>query len=582
MSSMAPKKNKTATEDANEKKRGAESPLTSSAKVVNNGPTPPGKSGLQASSMATQETNNSTPNPNDPNSRSPRVPSPNSSPKTRLNIENDDEGAGWATENDTRPKPVRPRFNDLKNIECQVTSGILAKLNELSSEDLSRGGCASPKVRSEEDHIRSIANRIISRPGEIILVTSEILKQAMIENLIKKDLMDKFVLSDLTSFFGETSLSLLIQGKVKDIARLLTQAAEVAASNDPALRDAMHASSQSLAHTFLKKVALLLKENAHNGHFNDFCNKLNQIEGPKLQNVILESHINNMNFVPTIILALEDLPSGSATNSLQTIDENVSALTIANEELTVRVKHGEVKLANTMDVIADIKSEEVATRHTANEHKVRLHNVKSIHNFNDTQNYKAKVDLVVDTCSKIAGHNSFELDLITPRSTGRHFESLAIVTFPTPRHKYKFEKSLSDYKKSNSSCNLTSSRPKMEGNRSDTFQSDNDMRAQIKAFYDTKLASTDNPHRDHAPLTEHQVKGIQINLKQLKGPNRSYFEFLDPSNGTFFLVYNKTSNPFYDHDFTKPIPNRSVRKLANDKKEYLLKFKPKVWKNSTR
>ena len=122
----------------------------------------------------------------------------------------------------------------------------------------------------------------------------------------------------------------------------------------------------------------------------------------------------------------------------------------------------------------------------------------------------------------------------------------------------------------------------MELNRSDTFQSDNEMREQIKVYYDQKLASTDNPHRDHAPLTEQQVKGIQINLKQLKGPNRSYFEFMDPSNGTFFLVYHRDTNPFYDHDFTKPIANRLVRKLADDKKEYFLKFKPKVWKNSTR
>ena len=106
------------------------------------------------------------------------------------------------------------------------------------------------------------------------------------------------------------------------------------------------------------------------------------------------------------------------------------------------------------------------------------------------------------------------------------------------------------------------------------------LKLSIKVHYDQKLASTDNPHRDHAPLTEQQVKGIQINLKQLKGPNRSYFEFMDPSNGTYFLVYHKTINPFSDHDFTQPIANKFVRKLAESNKDYLLKFKPRVWKNS--
>ena len=245
-----------------------------------------------------------------------------------------------------------------------------------------------------------------------------------------------------------------------------------------------------------------------------------------------------------------------------------------------RVAKADILLNNTMTMVADVKSEEVATRHTANEHKVRIHNVTSITDFKDNA-FRAKVDLVSAMCSKIAGHHNFDMELITPRPAGRFFESLAIVTFPTPGHKYKFEKSFSDYKKSNSSCKLTCSRPKMEKNKSDNFQSENEMRDQIKVHYDQKLASTDNPHRDHAPLTEQQVKGIQINLKQLKGPNRSYFEFMDPSNGTYFLVYHKTINPFSDHDFTKPIANKFVRKLADSNKEYFLKFKPKVWKNST-
>ena len=278
-------------------------------------------------------------------------------------------------------------------------------------------------------------------------------------------------------------------------------------------------------------------------------------------------------------MALEDLPAGSPINSLQTVNDNVVTLTKKTEDLTLRVAKADIVLANTMNMVADIKSEEVATRHAANENKVRIHNVSSIINFKENP-FRSKVDLVSALCGKIAGHNQLDVELITPRPAGRYFESLAIVSFQTPGHKYKFEKSFSDYKKSNPTTKLSCSRPKMAQNLSDNFQPDNEMRNQIKVHYDEKLASTDSPHGDHAPLTDQQVKGIQINLKQLKGPNRSYFEFMDPSNGTYFLVYHKSINPFSDHDFTQPIANKFVRKLAESNKDYLLKFKPRVWKNS--
>ena len=117
------------------------------------------------------------------------------------------------------------------------------------------------------------------------------------------------------------------------------------------------------------------------------------------------------------------------------------------------------------------------------------------------------------------------------------------------------------------------------------------MKAQIKLHHDSLLKGTTKAHKDHkdhTPLTDNQVNGIQMNLKQLKSPNRSYYEFMDPTNGTFFLVYNRTKNPFAHHDFTKPIANPTVRKMAETNSVYLKKFKPKVWtkkekrKNSSR
>ena len=335
----------------------------------------------------------------------------------------------------------------------------------------------------------------------------------------------------------------------------------------------------ALAGTFLTKVSELLTNDVHNGHFGEFCATVNKMKTCTEQNVTLESHIRNMSFTTSILLALEDLPAGSPTNSLQTVNDNVETLAQKTKDLTLRVAKADSRLANTMNMVADIKSEEVSARHAANENKVRIHNVSSITNFKENS-FRGKVDLVSDQCGEIAGNRIFDVELITPRPGARYFESLAIISFPTPGHKYKFEKKFSDYKKDNPTTKLSCSRPKMAHNASDIFESDNQMRDQIRIHHDAKLASTKSPHADHAPLTDLQVKGIQINLKQLKGPNRSYFEFMDPTNGTFFLVYHKDINPFSDHDFTQPIANRYVRNMAESTKEYLRKFKPRVWKNN--
>ena len=55
---------------------------------------------------------------------------------------------------------------------------------------------------------------------------------------------------------------------------------------------------------------------------------------------------------------------------------------------------------------------------------------------------------------------------------------------------------------------------------------------------------------------------------------------MDPINGTLFMVYNRSINPFSEHDFSKPIANTMVRKMAETSHDYLRKFKPRVWKNN--
>ena len=69
------------------------------------------------------------------NSLTPTVPSPTRSPISRLS--NGKDRAGWANDRDTRPKPLRHKFSDLKKLKCQViveTNNRLAQVKALVLE----------------------------------------------------------------------------------------------------------------------------------------------------------------------------------------------------------------------------------------------------------------------------------------------------------------------------------------------------------------------------------------------------------------------------------------------------------------
>ena len=111
-----------------------------------------------------------------------------------------------------------------------------------------------------------------------------------------------------------------------------------------------------------------------------------------------------------------------------------------------------------------------------------------------------------------------------------------------------------------------------KANKPDTHESKEEMKAQIKLHHDNKLKDTSNAHANHSALSHAQVIGMQINLMQPRGSIKNQYEFVDPTNGTFFLVYHKSINPFSDHDFSQPIANKFVRKLTEARSEYLKKF----------
>ena len=177
-----------------------------------------------------------------------------------------------------------------------------------------------------------------------------------------------------------------------------------------------------------------------------------------------------------------------------------------------------------------MKSQEVACRQEVNENKIRLHNLNQLPNFKEL-GFQERLTLVIDQVYNVINYRAFEIDLITPRPNIKYFESLAIISFPTSQHMYNFEKKLSILRREKSDFKLFCSRPKLCHKKSHHFEFEEDMKNQIKHHHDNLLKGTTNAHKDHEPLTENQVNGIQMIHKQLKSPNRSYYEFMDPICG---------------------------------------------------
>ena len=109
--------------------------------------------------------------------------------------------------------------------------------------------------------------------------------------------------------------------------------------------------------------------------------------------VILEGHIRNINLSDSWTLLLETLPAGSPLNSLQTVSDNIENLAKKTDEMSIKVNSNTGQLSNTMNIVADMKSQDVACRQQVNEHKIRLHNLNQLPNFRDLS-FQDKLTLV--------------------------------------------------------------------------------------------------------------------------------------------------------------------------------------------
>ena len=92
----------------------------------------------------------------------------------------------------------------------------------------------------------------------------------MLDKFVKKS-PNQFDIKATDSFFREDNLTNFVTANVESIGNIFKKMVEIPSSQNSELKEALHTNCRELALTFLTKVAELLTNNVHNGHFADFC-----------------------------------------------------------------------------------------------------------------------------------------------------------------------------------------------------------------------------------------------------------------------------------------------------------------------
>ena len=235
--------------------------------------------------------------------------------------------------------------------------------------------------------------------------------------------------------------------------------------------------------------------------------------------------------------------------------------------------------------LGDLKTSELESRYQKVENVIRLHNINSIdigtpHHFR-TLSHAQKTTRVHQLVTEHVGSSvEFSTQIITPNSSTRPFEPLAIINFSQPSNKYQFERSFADFRRRNPNFKVTTSRPAPQKTISDRDMPDeHDIKLRIGMLYNQKVheALRHNPEIEYKPLNQQEIEAIKVKLKTKMRPFGAYWEFLCPSNNTTFMAYTQDTNPFTQYDFNNKIANPITRDHAATNPQYATRFPPKIY-----
>ena len=285
------------------------------------------------------------------------------------------------------------------------------------------------------------------------------------------------------------------------------------------------------------------------------------------------------------IIINDTLPTAKSGTSKFTIANTLNTLQIESETHQTNIIEMDNQITKISVRLGDLKTSELETRYQKVENVIRLHNLNSIdigtpHHFrtlNPTQKTTRVHQLITEHVGPSVG---FSTKIITPNSSTRSFEPLAIITFSNPSNKYQFEKSFAEFRRRNPNFQVTTSRPAPQTSTSDRdMPEEHDIKLRVGMLYNQKVheALRHNPNIEYKPLNQQEIEAIKVKLKTKAKPFGTYWEFLCPSNNTTFMAYTQDENPFTHYDFNNKIANPVTREHIATNPQYAKRLPPKIY-----
>ena len=473
--------------------------------------------------------------------------------------------------NGTRPKMLRIPAHQLPDQECVAAYttkyAILTKDAHHKEEEVLE--------KTVDDVIRILNDAVIALEHSIILIIDTAAKEVFINLLSKPD-------SQINAFFSAGSNDL------KDLCNtIFTGIFAFIAKSEPFTQatgggqlhiDASHRITESiiasLSETILKRKEAFLRT------------VLSPVKNDAQNKPLVELIINGTNYDNIWKEAIFTLNVKKSLVSPHTLSLKVASI----EQKVSKHEHNYVEVDNQIAKIAtrlgDLKSSEMEQRFKALENDIRIHNVNTIdegtdHHFralSHTDQMKRIHKLVSEHLT--TKNASFSTQIFSPRKGSKFFEALAYVKFSSPALKFEFEKNFANYKRNNTLCKLSTSRPAPPYAKSDRdLPSISDIKTKIGLLYNQAIhyAKTKNPNLVFNELSQSDIEKLPVTRKEKHKPFQLYYEFLCPTNNTTFMPYTLNSNPFFEYDFTEHIPNPVTRQYAVTDKSYEKRFPPRTY-----
>ena len=488
-------------------------------------------------------------------------PSPTTSTPPIVNM-----NAQSSQQND-RPRMIRERPGDIGQNNC---ANFFYARKEITEKDATQD-IDLPTPANPTESMARMSDVILNNKHNLINVLNKCLKQQLKKTLAnKKETNAKFLDND-SPFFNILNTQIL-----SFINTTLDQ---------PEIKTYTHEHYNNTLHIIQGKIQEEINRIITQEKEIILSFITHKQSGTELFKNFIELSIENISMDNQWKTAIYNaLPTHKSNTSIQTLAKQLNSSLDISKNNQAEIKELEHCMEKAATHIGHIKSNQAEQRYKAIETQIRMHQIKEINSddrdkpefiqlsYHDKQ---LKIKEIIETHTK--NKSNCKIEIFEPKGSGKFFDPLALITFPTTNEKYSFESAFAAWKRSNPRAKLSISRPTPAKGRGDDGIPDIQIiRKHIAQMYNTEVikhnsTNPDTPH-NYKPLNNEQMENIPVNQKVKYRPFAQYWEFLCPSNNITFMNYTPGTNPFINYNFgnliANPITEREAAKDARYKERY--------------